>query len=138
MPATQPTALPTGTLPDDAELVLRARAGEEFAFDVLYRRHVQFVAAVAFRIGQRAEVDDLVQETFIIAFRQLAQLAQPAAFRGWLARIALSLVHRQRRFWRVFRFFRDAVDERATLDSMVSPVASSRGRPPAPTPPSRI
>lgn len=124
MAAALATPLPVGTHPDDAQLVVRAQSGEEFAFEVLYRRHVQFVAAVAFRLGQRSDVDDLVQETFIIAFRELKQLGQPAAFRGWLARIAVSRVHARRRFWKVFRFFRDDADERATLDSMVSPAAS--------------
>ncbi len=128
MPAVQPTPLTPEAHPDDAQWVVRAQGGEDFAFDMLYRRHVQFVAAVAVRLGQRSDVDDLVQETFITAFRELKQLTQPAAFRGWLARITVSKVHRRRRFWRVFRFFRDEADERATLESMVSSEASPEVR----------
>jgi RNA polymerase sigma-70 factor (ECF subfamily) len=110
---------------DDAELVVRAQQGEEFAFELLFRRHAQFVAAVAFRVGRsRDEVDDVVQETFVLAFRRLAQLNDPKAFRGWLAQIAISLLHRRFRFSRLFRLFRDDVEEEQTLATMVSDAAS--------------
>ena len=122
-----PLALPAPQ--DDAQLVVRARQGEEFAFEVLYRRHVQFVAAVAFRVGRvTADVDDIVQETFVIAFRRISQLAQPGAFRGWLAQIAISLVHRRLRFSRLFRLFRDDDEREATLASMASSEASPEVR----------
>lgn len=110
---------------DDADLVRRAREGEEFALDALYRRHVQFVAAVALRLGRdRAEVDDVVQETFMLAFARLEQLADAGALRGWLARIAVSLVHRRLRWSKLWRLFRDDAEERATLDSMATSACS--------------
>ena len=108
-------ALPIGE-PDDAELVTRARGGDAWAHEAIYRRHVQRIA----RVGQRllrnsAEVDDVVQETFLIAFEQLHELAQPAALRGWLTRIAISRVHRRFRWWRWW-----ATAEVALLESQVS------------------
>ena len=125
MPVALLTPLAFDAHPGDAELVARARRGEDFAFDVLFRRHVQFVAAVALRVGRvSADVDDVVQETFVIAFRKLEQLAQPAAFRGWLTQIAVSRVRRRARFARLFRLFRDDADEQATLEAMASSEAS--------------
>jgi RNA polymerase sigma-70 factor (ECF subfamily) len=110
---------------DDAELVRRARGKEEYARDVLYRRHVQFVAAVALRLGRdRAEVDDVVQETFITAFDRLEQLTDAGALRGWLASIAVSLVHRRLRWSRLWRLFRDDAEAEASLESMAAPDCS--------------
>lgn len=118
-----PTSLPVPP-DDDSALVVRAQQQEAFAFDLLYRRHVQFVASVVFRIGRRqSDVDDIVQDTFIIAFKQLQQLQNPAAFRGWLARIAVSVVHRRVRLNGLLRLFRSD-EAHATLESMASPNAS--------------
>jgi RNA polymerase sigma-70 factor (ECF subfamily) len=129
MPAASLSALISRAPPDDGELVLRAQRGETFAFDVLYRRHVQFVAAIAFRVGRvRSDVDDLVQEAFVTAFRRLPQLTQPAAFRGWLASIVVSLVHRRVRFHRLLRLFLDDEEQQSTLESMASPEASPEVR----------
>ncbi len=110
--------------PADAELLARARTGEEFAFDVLYRRYVPFVAAVAFRLGRReGDVEDIVQETFMLAFSRLEQLGDPAALRGWLARIAVSLVHRRLRWSSWLRLFRDDAEAEVSLGAMVSDAA---------------
>lgn len=108
--------------PDDGQLVRRARDGEQFARDALYRRHVQFVAAVALRLGRdRSEVDDVVQETFMLAFDRLAQLTDAGALSGWLASIAVSQVHRRLRWSKLWRVFRDDAEAEATLESMASP-----------------
>lgn len=97
----RPTPLEVDT--EDAELVRRAREGDSWALDMLYRRHVQLVAATALRLlRNRAEAEDAVQETFLLAFERLAQLDEPAAFRGWLVRIAVSRAHRRFR-WRKLR-----------------------------------
>ena len=56
----------------------------------VYRLHSAYVATVAFRLlGNDAEGDDLVQEVFIEAHHGLAQLLDPSAIRGWLARICV-------------------------------------------------
>src|SRR5579862_3734773 len=91
-------ALPVGE-PDDVELVRRARAGDAWAHEAIYRRYVQRVARVAQRLlRDPAEVDDVVQETFLIAFEKIDALAEPAALRGWLTQIAVSRVHRRFRW----------------------------------------
>ena len=68
---------------DDAALVARARRGGEWAHEAIYRRYVRLVASIAQRmLRDAAEVDDVVQETFLIAFEKLGSLSEPAALRG--------------------------------------------------------
>jgi|JI10StandDraft_1071094.scaffolds.fasta_scaffold51261_2 RNA polymerase sigma-70 factor (ECF subfamily) len=89
----------------DAELVTRARGGDAWAEEMIYRRHAPQVAAIARRLlRDPVEAADIVQDTFLIAFHKLATLTEPAALRGWLARIAVSRVHRRWR-WRKVRFW---------------------------------
>jgi RNA polymerase sigma-70 factor (ECF subfamily) len=93
-------ALPDTDRLGDAELVRRARTGDAWATERIYRRHVRLVANAAHRLlRNRADVDDVVQETFLIAFERLDRLVEPAALRGWLVQIAISRVHRRFR-WR--------------------------------------
>jgi len=73
----------------DALVVERAAAGDERAFGELYERHARYVAGVAYRLlGRDAEVDDIVQETFLAALEHLATLRDAESVRAWLARIA--------------------------------------------------
>lgn len=110
---------------DDAELVARARAGEGLAFEALYRRHVQRVASVVLRLLSRAaDVEDVVQDAFSLAFKRLEQLNEPQAFGGWLLRIAVSLVRKRLRWLKLIRLFTDEAEERARLDSLAAPGAT--------------
>lgn len=73
-----------------------AAAGDRRAFCLLYKRHARYVAGVAYRLlGSAAEVDDIVQETFIAALKGLKRLDEPAAFRRWLVTIAVRQVKRR-------------------------------------------
>ena len=67
----------------------RAQAGDVEAFGGLVDRNRQavFRAALA-ALGNRAEADDVVQETFVTAFRKLSGFRAEAAFRTWLLSIA--------------------------------------------------
>ena len=122
--ASTPRLLDSMHAPTDASLVERARGGDEYAFDLLYRRHVQFVAAVVLRVcGRSSDLEDVVQETFIIAFDKLDTLVHVKALRGWLAQIAISRADRRSRWFRWLRLFRDEPDEKAALSSMVSTAA---------------
>jgi RNA polymerase sigma-70 factor (ECF subfamily) len=106
----QVVELPTNDdRPDDRELVARARRGNEWAHEAIYRRHVKMVAGIAHRMLRDAsEVDDVVQETFLIAFEKLGHLSEAGALRGWLAQIAVSRVHRRFRFRRWTRLWSSA------------------------------
>jgi RNA polymerase sigma-70 factor (ECF subfamily) len=86
----------------DADLVRRARAGEDWAHEMIYRRHVRLVATAARRLLRAdADVDDVVQETFLIAFEKIGALLDGDVLRAWLVKIAISRVHRRYR-WRRF------------------------------------
>jgi RNA polymerase sigma-70 factor, ECF subfamily len=73
----------------DAAAVARARGGDTEAFRLLVERHSRSVYKVAFRITGRAEdAEDVVQETFLKAYRQLDRFEERASFGTWLHRIA--------------------------------------------------
>ena len=74
---------------DDAELVRRSLRGDEDAFSTLFDRHASRVYALAYRLlGNRAEAEDITQDTFLQALRTLPTLRQPEMFGAWIARIA--------------------------------------------------
>ncbi len=73
----------------DDELVARHLCGGQDAFAHLFGRYERQVYAIAYRIsGDRAEAEDLTQDTFLRAFRALPALRQRRAFAGWLYRVA--------------------------------------------------
>lgn len=73
----------------DAAAVARARGGDSEAFRLLVERHSRSVYKVAFRItGSAADAEDVVQETFLKAYRQLDRFEERASFGTWLHRIA--------------------------------------------------
>ena len=66
-----------------------ARAGDSRAFGELYRRFFRMVHAVLLSRVPPGDVDDLAQDVFLRAWRQLHGLRDPLAFGGWLRSIAL-------------------------------------------------
>jgi RNA polymerase sigma-70 factor (ECF subfamily) len=72
----------------EATLVSAARSGSGRAFEALYDRWVRTVHGVLLSSVPRKDVDDLVQDVFLQAFRRLASLRDDAAFGGWLLAIA--------------------------------------------------
>ena len=80
---------------EDEELVLRALIGDLEAFDELVRRFRGAVIVVAEQVlGSKDAARDVAQEAFLLAFKALPQLDEPAKFAGWLCAIAR---HRARR-----------------------------------------
>ena len=77
-------------MPDsDALAISRVRAGDDDAFRELVERHSRAVFRVAYRVTGRVEdAEDVVQETFLKAYRQLDRFEARANFRTWLHRIA--------------------------------------------------
>lgn len=75
----------------DRELVERARAGERAAFDQLVARYQRRLLRLVLRLlRDPAEAEDVVQETFLKAYRALPRFRGEAAFFTWLYRIALN------------------------------------------------
>jgi RNA polymerase sigma-70 factor (ECF subfamily) len=82
----------------DDELVARTLTGDREAFAALYDRYARLVRAVAFdATHDPATVQDITQECFLRAFRQLASLREPGRFRYWLVGIARQVVREHRR-----------------------------------------
>jgi RNA polymerase sigma-70 factor, ECF subfamily len=77
-----------GDFSQDAQLVLAARGGDRAAFGELYERFGRMVHGVLLAHVPYTEVDDLVQDVFLIALRRLETLREPVAFAAWLLAIA--------------------------------------------------
>jgi RNA polymerase sigma-70 factor, ECF subfamily len=77
---------------DEADLIERCKALDRAAHDELYHRFRRQVAANLFRvIGDRSDLDDLVQEVFVIAFRGLERFRGDARLSTWLYRICVNV-----------------------------------------------
>lgn len=76
---------------DDRELVRRAQAEDQAAFEELVRRHQHRVVAVAGGIlRQREDVEDIAQQVFVKAYFSLKRFDQRAAFSTWLYKITVN------------------------------------------------
>ncbi|GLY75156.1 sigma-70 family RNA polymerase sigma factor [Actinoallomurus iriomotensis] len=74
---------------DDDAVMAAARAGDESAFAVLVQRHQRELRVHCYRMtGSLEESEDLVQETFLRAWKNLGGFAGRSTFRAWLYRIA--------------------------------------------------
>ena len=86
--------MPSPQAPDDRVLIARALATSDaasrVAFGELVRRHQSSVRATLRRLtnGNDALADDLAQEAFVLAWRNLASFRDEARFSTWLYRIA--------------------------------------------------
>lgn len=75
----------------DAVAVARARGGDSEAFRLLVERHSRSVFNIAYRVtGSRQDAEDVVQETFLKAYRQLSRFESRASFGTWVHRIAMN------------------------------------------------
>jgi RNA polymerase sigma-70 factor (ECF subfamily) len=73
----------------DTVAVAQARAGDSGAFRILVERHSRNLFRLAYRMtGHEQDAEDIVQETFLRAYRQLAKFDDRASFGTWLYRIA--------------------------------------------------
>lgn len=89
----------TGSIPlvplgpaDEANLIERCRADERAAHDELYHRFRRQVAGNLYRVlGDRSDLEDLVQEVFVIAFRGLLRFRGDARLSTWLYRICVNV-----------------------------------------------
>lgn len=101
----------------DVELVEASRRGEHQAFGQLVARYQDVVCAVSYSsTGDPGLSEDVAQETFIAAWRQLDRLRDTARLRPWLCGIARNLARNARK-----RFRRE---EPVDIDEHVAPDAS--------------
>jgi RNA polymerase sigma-70 factor, ECF subfamily len=99
----------------DEDLVRESRAGSEMHFNVLVDRYTGVVYRIAFGITRsHHEAEDIVQETFLRAFKNLDRFTpERAAFKAWILTIArnqsINVFSSLKR--RAFRFMGDAESE---------------------------
>lgn len=73
----------------DQDLVKASLEGDLNAFDEIVRRHQMMITRCLFRFcPYQADLDDLVQDTFIKSFRKLSSWQATAPFENWLRKIA--------------------------------------------------
>ena len=85
---------------EEALLVRAVRRGEQEAFARLYSLYAPMVHGIVLARVPWSEVDDLVQDVFLVALKKLNSLREDAAFGGWLAMIARNRAmdfHRRKR-----------------------------------------
>jgi RNA polymerase sigma-70 factor (ECF subfamily) len=81
----------------DTELIARWKRGDERAATELVERHAAALARFAVSSGERNDVDELVQDTFVRAFASLDGFRGESSFRTWLFTIERRLLLDRRR-----------------------------------------
>lgn len=81
----------------DLELIRRWKRGDERAATELVERHASALARFAVSSGERNDVDELVQDTFVRAFNSLDGFRGESSFRTWLFTIQRRLLLDRRR-----------------------------------------
>src|SRR5438445_7082632 len=97
--------MPVETSEEDG-MIRAAIEGDRGAFGDLYVRYARMVHGILLARVPPGDAEDLVQDVFLSAMRQLRGLRTAAAFKGWLAAIARN---------RAIDYFRDS-RERTALD----------------------
>jgi RNA polymerase sigma-70 factor (ECF subfamily) len=104
-----------------------AEAVVELDFDAIFRRYAPYVAAIAHRLlGRDADVDDTVQEVFLVAVRGLASVRDPSAVKSWLARIAVRAARRRLQVRRLRTYL--GMDDPSGYDTLADGQASPEQR----------
>jgi RNA polymerase sigma-70 factor (ECF subfamily) len=75
----------------DEAAAARAKAGDADAFRVLVERHSRPMFRLAFRMtGNEQDAEDIVQDTFLRAYRRIGKFDERASFGTWLYRITVN------------------------------------------------
>ncbi len=104
------------------KIVLDAQTGNRGAFEAIYHGFASRIYNFLFRLlGSREEAEDLTQQTFLIALRQLGTLRDPGQLESWIYRIARNEVYQ--------KFRRKKVDSLDVEDAVnKDPVEPSENR----------
>src|SRR5258706_15459726 len=78
----------------DSELVAESLAGNRDAFGWIVARYQSLICSLAYSAtGSLSQSEDLAQETFVAAWKQLSALREPEKLRPWLCGIARNLIY---------------------------------------------
>lgn len=89
---------PPPILPATHDLVKQAKQGNSRAFELLVARYRPRIFALSLHLtGRRCDADDVTQETFLRAYRNLSKFEGRSQFFTWLYRIALNQAFKVRR-----------------------------------------
>ena len=114
---------------NEEALVRRARDGGREAFEELVRRTSRMVyARLYLDSGDPHAAEDLVQETYLRAFRSMHQLTDPRGFRAWLMTIGQSVLIDAARRAGALRRLPPARAGQSALDSAPAPEGEEPGR----------
>lgn len=83
----------TGDDTDDAEVIARVTGGDRDLFRILVARYGAVAQRTAVLFGAGSDVDDVVQEAFVAAYRALPRFRTREPFRPWLLRIVVNRAH---------------------------------------------
>jgi len=79
---------------DDASLVAESLTGNREAFGQVVARYQTLICSLAYSgTGNLSQSEDLAQETFVAAWKQLAKLREPHKLRSWLCGIARNIIY---------------------------------------------
>ena len=85
----------TATPVEDAALIQLFLAGDSSAFEILYLRYRHAIFLVAYHeIGNTNDADDVVQDTFLSAYRSLGKYPLRKSLYAWLRSIAMHMCHK--------------------------------------------
>ena len=97
---------------NDNTLIYRAQTGDEGAFADLMREYYRFVYTIVIRIVDNPhDAEEVVQDTFLNAYRGFTQLEDAVKFKSWLAEIARNRARQWVRKRRINTVSLDEVDE---------------------------
>jgi len=87
-----------GIMTEEQQLITLARKGNTDAFGELVKTYRDLILRYIYRLtGDMEKADDLTQDTFLKAYKNLNSIRSEAAFKPWLYRIATRTVHS---YWR--------------------------------------
>jgi RNA polymerase sigma-70 factor (ECF subfamily) len=117
----------------DRDLIDRWMTGDPRAASLLVSRHADALARFAASSGEREEIEELVQDTFVRAFGSLESFRGESSFRTWLFTIERRLMLDRRRSEKRSRATvpvqaGDAATEYTALDTLIADEAQSRVR----------
>lgn len=100
-----------------ANLVVEAKGGDVQAFNRLVGLFQDDIfRMVYYRTRSQTDAEDITQDVFFKAFKNLSGLKDVDRFRSWLVRIALNRVRDHYRKKRVMRIFKDIDDDEITVE----------------------